>query len=31
VRKAVTVPRTSPEGAAPSPKPSALAKEGTTA
>ena len=31
VRKAVTVPRTSPEGAAPSPKPSALAKEGMTA
>ncbi len=31
VRKAVTVPRTSPEGAAPSPAPSALAEEGTTA
>ena len=31
VRKAVTVPRTSPEGAAPSPAPSTLAEEGTTA
>ena len=31
VRKAVTVPSTSPEGAAPSPAPSALAEEGTTA
>jgi CPA2 family monovalent cation:H+ antiporter-2 len=31
VRKAVTVPKTSPEGAAPSPKPSTLAEEGTTA
>ena len=31
VRKAVTVPRTSPEEAAASPEPSALAEEGTTA
>jgi CPA2 family monovalent cation:H+ antiporter-2 len=31
VRKAVTVPLASPEGAAPSPAPSTLAEEGTTA
>ena len=31
VRKAVTVPRTSPEEAATSPEPAALAEEGTTA
>jgi CPA2 family monovalent cation:H+ antiporter-2 len=31
VRNAVTVPRTSPEAAAPSPAPSAVAQEGTIA
>jgi len=31
VRKAVTVPLASPEGAAPSPAPSTLAEEGTIA